>query len=126
MLTDTTFWLDLFEERRTQGLTGPVGQFIARHRAFRFYVSIITWGELAEGFPEYGDLERALRGIALLPLPQHVVWEGSRIQRQLAARGGRLGENDTWIAATALSWGKRLVTRDGAFRRVPRLVTVPY
>ena len=126
MLTDTTFWIDLFEEKRANGLCGPVGAFFARSRAQSFYVSIITWGELAEGFPEYGDMDNVLRGIAVLPLPRHVVWTGSRIQRDLNAQGKRLGENDTWIAATALTWGKRLVTRDKAFERVPRLAVVPY
>ena len=32
-----------------------------------------------------------------------------------------LGENDAWIAATALAYGATLVGRDPAFARVPRL-----
>jgi hypothetical protein len=33
----------------------------------------------------------------------------------------RLGENDAWIAATALAYGATLVGRERAFTRVPRL-----
>ena len=125
MLTDTTFWIDLLDERRS-GAPGPVAAFMARQRRQEFHVSVVTWGELAEGFLELAALEYFLRGVRVLPLPQQVVWTGSRLQRQLSQRGGRLGENDTWIAATALTWGKRLVTRDRAFGRVPRLGVVAY
>ena len=123
MLTDTTFWIDLLTERQA-GRRGPVHDFMAAHRTSAFYVSIITWGELAEGFAEHSQLDQLLRGVRILPLPRQVVWMGSRVQRLM--RRSRLGENDTWIAATALVWGKRLVTRDAAFSRVPRLTVVPY
>lgn len=125
MLTDTTFWIDLLQERRER-LRGPAARFIAQHRAFQLLISIVTWGELAEGFAEHRDLQDFLRGVRVLPLPQQVAWEASRIQRELAANGGRLGENDNWIAATARAWGYRLVSRDTAFARVPRLRVLRY
>ena len=121
MLTDTTFWIDLINERRRG--RGAVHAFLAAHRAHSFYVSIVTWGELAEGFEREAQLNQFLRGVQILPLPRQVVWEGSRVQRTLDSR---LGENDAWIAATALAWGKRLVSRDNAFRRVPRLNVIDY
>jgi len=55
-----------------------------------------------------------------------VAWEAGRIERELAEHGQRLGENDNWIAATARTWGLRLVTRDEAFTRVPGLTVVGY
>ena len=125
MLTDTTFWIDLLEERRG-GQRGPASTFIARHRAFDLFVSIVTWGELAEGFPELEGPNVLLRGVRVLMLTHQIAWEASRIQRELAATGGRLGENDSWISATARTWGHRLVSRDGAFGRVPRLHVVRY
>ncbi len=125
MLTDTTFWIDLLEERR-ENRRGGARAFIARHRAHEIYVSVVTWGELAEGFENYSGLERLLRGVRVLMLPQQIAWEASRIQRELALIGGRLGENDSWIAATARAWGQRLVTRDDAFERVPRLRLARY
>ena len=123
MLTDTTFWIDLLEER-TRRQSGPAARFIATHRAIRFRVSVVTWGELAVGFNSARDLALTLRGVRLLFLPQQVAWEASRIEREIA--GERLGENDNWIAATARVWGLRLVTRDAAFARVPRLSLVSY
>src|SRR5580658_3612264 len=123
MLTDTTFWIDLLQER-TRRQHGDASRFIAAHRALRFQVSVITWGELAEGFDSGYDLALLLRGVRLLFLPQQVAWEASRIAREIP--GQRLGENDNWIAATARSWGLRLVTRDTAFARVPRLSLVDY
>lgn len=131
VLTDTTFWIDLVEERiaRQKGKprsSEPAHDFMARHRAFRFSVSIVTWGELAEGFADYSALDHFIRGVHVLPLPRQVVWTGSRIQRELGKRGLRLGENDAWIAATGLAWGKRVVTRDNRFSSVPRLNVVAY
>jgi hypothetical protein len=123
MLTDTTFWIDLLQERNSRQ-PGDASRFIAAHRASRFQASVITWGELAEGFASARDLALLLRGVRLLFLPQQVAWEASRIAREIA--GQRLGENDNWIAATARVWGLRLVTRDNAFARVPKLSVVRY
>ncbi len=125
MLTDTTFWIDLDAERH-RGRVGPATRFLAAHRAGQLMVSVITWGELAEGFTDPGELGKLLFRVRVLPLPQHVAWEAARIARELAASGGRLGENDNWIAATARAWGMRLVSRDTAFGRVPRLRVVSY
>jgi len=125
VLTDTTFWIDLLEERHENRL-GGAGAFIARHRSHELYISIVTWGELAEGFEDFRGLETLLRRIPVLMLPQQIAWEASRIQRELAQGGRRLGENDSWIAATARAWGQSLVTRDSAFERVPRLRLAHY
>lgn len=125
MLVDTTFWADIERERR-QGPRGPARRFIAQHRAYELRVSIVTWGELAVGVTAVEELERLLAGIRVLMLPRQVAWRASRLQRQLAAAGAELAENDNWIAATALTWGLRLVTRDAAFRRVPGLTVVSY
>jgi tRNA(fMet)-specific endonuclease VapC len=125
MLTDTSFWIDLLEERRHHR-PGSASHFIAEHRSFDLRVSIVTWGELAEGFADLDHLTAFLRGVRILMLPQQIAWEASRIQRELAAVGSRLGENDSWIAATARAWGYRLVTRDDAFGRVSRLQLVRY
>ena len=72
------------------------------------------------------ELDRLLRRVRVLMLHRQVAWEAGRIERQLAQTGGRLGENDNWIAATARIWGLRLVSRDEAFTRVPRLDVVSY
>ncbi len=125
MLTDTTFWIDLAEERAS-GTLGGAHRFIGRHRSQELQVSIVTWGELAAGVNSPAELDRLLRRVRVLMLHRQVAWEAGRIERELAARGSRLGENDNWIAATARTWGLRVVTRDVAFARVPRLRVVAY
>ena len=125
MLTDTTFWIDLAEER-ANGLPRGAHQFLARNRAQNLEVSIITWGELAAGVEEPEELDRLLRRIRVLMLHRQIAWEAGRIERELAATGMRLGENDNWIAATARAWGLRLVSRDAAFSRVPGLTVAGY
>lgn len=125
MLTDTTFWVDLLEERITRQ-PGPAHAFLAAHRAHELRVSIVTWGELAEGLETSADLALLLRHVRIVMLPAQVAWESSRIQRELRATGGRLGENDAWIAGTARVWGFPLVSRDAAFARVGRVRVVGY
>src|SRR5947207_15412643 len=123
MLTDTTFWIDLMEERRDDRI-GPARSFIARHRAETLQVSVISWGELAAGFRSSSDLNALLHRVRIVYLHLQVAWEAGSIERELGSRGGRLGENDNWIAATARAWGLTLVTRDAAFRRVPKLKVI--
>lgn len=125
MLTDTTFWVDLAQER-ANGAAGAAHDFLGRHRAQTLEVSIVTWGELAAGVRRPEELDRLLRRVRVLMLHRQVAWEAGRIERELAETGARLGENDNWIAATARTWGLRLVSRDAAFTRVPRLGVVSY
>jgi len=125
MLTDTTFWVDLLEER-ANGEEGRAHTFLARSRIQTLRVSIITWGELAAGVSTSQELFQLLNRIRVLPLPLQVAWEASRVDRELARLGERLGENDNWIAGTARAWGMRLVSRDAAFLRVQRLRVVAY
>jgi predicted nucleic acid-binding protein len=125
VLTDTTFWIDLLEERR-DAQRGPANRFLAAHHASALEVSIVTWGELAAGFDSTAELDHLLRRVRVMNLHMQVAWEAGRIERELGQRGERLGENDNWIAATARVWGLRLVTRDDAFQRVPGLTVMRY
>ncbi|HUR46787.1 MAG TPA: type II toxin-antitoxin system VapC family toxin [Candidatus Saccharimonadales bacterium] len=125
MLTDTTFWIDLLKERRDRS-KGPASEFLARNRSSAIEMSIITWGELAGGFESSAEMDNLFRGARILHLHMQVAWEASRIERELRNQGGKLGENDNWIAATARIWGLRLVSRDEAFARVPNLDIVSY
>ena len=125
MLTDTTFWIDLAEETAANQ-SGPARRFLARQRASSLEVSIITWGELAAGVNSPSELDHLLRRVRIVNLHLQIAWEAGRIERELAERGARLGENDNWIAATARTWGLPLVSRDVAFQRVPNLRVVLY
>jgi predicted nucleic acid-binding protein len=125
VLTDTTFWIDVVEERQERR-RGPAHHFLSRNRSHILRVSVITWGELAAGVERVEEMYHLLNRVRVLLLPLHVAWEASRLERELALSGGRLGENDNWIAATARAWGMPLITRDEAFQRVPRLRIVGY
>ena len=125
MLTDTTYWVDLAQERASrQG--GPAHQFLARHRTQALEVLIITWGEAGGGCEGAGGTGSAAAARARVMLHRQIAWEAGRIERELAQSGSRLGENDNWIAATARVWGLRLVSRDAAFTRVQGLRVVAY
>jgi predicted nucleic acid-binding protein len=52
-----------------------------------------------------------------------IAWRAALLQTSLARR---LGENDAWIAATAIAYGAILVGRDSTFARVPRLNYLPF
>ena len=67
MLTDTTFWVDLAQER-ANGAAGAAHEFLGRHRAQTLEVSIVTWGELAAGVRRPEELDRLLRRVRVLML----------------------------------------------------------
>jgi len=56
--------------------------------------------------------------LALVQLSSAIAWRTATLEGSLARR---LGKNDAWIAATALSCEATLVAREKAFERVPRL-----
>ncbi len=49
----------------------------------------------------------------------------SQIDRELIETGGRLGEDDNWIAAFCRYYGQPIISRDTAFDRVDRLRRLP-
>lgn len=57
----------------------------------------------------------------VLPITRAVVRRYGRLKAGLEAQGTPAGENDLWIAATALAHRLVLVTRDRAFRQMPGL-----
>lgn len=57
----------------------------------------------------------------VLPADIEVASEYGRLKRRLRALGKPIPENDTWIAATAITHGLRLLTRDRHFEHVERL-----
>ena len=79
---------------------------------------MITW---EEGLGRAAEVDLILQQVRLTLIPKQVACETSRIQRELAALGRRLGENDAWLAGTARSWGMRLISNDRRFDDVPRL-----
>jgi len=93
--------------------------------------STIVLGEIRYGLnrltlgKKRTDLEnRALRtllGIPIEQVTQPISDEFGRLKASLEAQGIILGDNDLWIAATALSLSYTLITRDSIFIRIPGL-----
>ena len=117
LLLDTSFLIE-FEEELAGRVSGPARSVLASHRRRPVVISIITLGEFAEGFTDPKALVEFLAPFRVVQLSRAIAWRTAALQASLSRR---LGENDAWIAATALSYEATLVAREKAFERVPRL-----
>ena len=117
LLLDTSFLIE-FETELLHRKTGPASTVLARHRRQAVAISIITLGEFADGFTDPRALVEFLAPFRVVQLSRAIAWRMAALQGSLSRR---LGENDAWIAATALFYEATLVAREKAFERVPRL-----
>lgn len=118
MICDSTFFVALDRERRRRQ-EGPAHSFLRAHAAEEIAMSVITRGELARGFPRRADSEDFCTGFTVYPLDEDVLWKAAEVFQDLRKRGEPTGENDLWIAATALVAGHPLVTANiKDFRKV--------
>jgi hypothetical protein len=119
MLLDSSYLIDLEEEIAARRF-GPASAFATAHRQSAPRISIITVGELAAGAADESAMRRFLARYRVITLKPQIAYFAGRLERALTARGQRLGENDNWIAATALYYGEPMVTNDNDFARVVR------
>jgi tRNA(fMet)-specific endonuclease VapC len=94
-------------------------------------ISVITVSELLHGVHRATGarrtrrrafVEHLLAGFEPLPVTERVARVHAEIWAALADRGEVLGAHDLWIAATAVTHGLGLATRNAAdFERVPGL-----
>ena len=117
LLLDTSFLIE-FERERANRRTGPAIAYLAVRPLEPVAISIITLGEFAEGFESPVDVESFISRFRVVQLSRSIAYRTAAVQSALPRR---LGENDAWIAATALAYGATLVGREHAFERVPRL-----
>ena len=93
----------------------------------RTAVSVVTVGELRHGVLMAQDVETRHRRLTTLelalsldPLPiddrAADVWAG--LVPGLRAQGGRMPLNGSWIAASAMQFGLRLITTDAHYQNV--------
>jgi predicted nucleic acid-binding protein len=119
LLLDTSALIDL-EEELARARVGPVRRFLGRTRKAPLACTTVTVGELASGGDE-AAVRFFLGRVRKLPLTEAVAYRAGELDRQMARAGQRLGENDNWIAATALLYSATLVYAHGDFDRVPKL-----
>lgn len=87
----------------------------------------MSWAEVAEGFETLVDHEQVVGRFTLLEVDAEIAWVASRIARQLKGAGQHVGDNDIWIAATAVAFGLPLVSNNARhFGRVPGLKLLAY
>jgi predicted nucleic acid-binding protein len=123
MLVDTTFLIDLLEERE-RGLRGPAHRWLARRE--RIWTTVVSVGELAVGMIDNNAARGFFANWRVVRLHPAIAYEAAAIERELLRVGGRLGENDNWIAAFARYYGEPLVSNDAAFDRVRGIRRVSY
>lgn len=116
MLLDSSYLIDL-EEEIGERKFGPAMAFLNAHRRSAPRISVVTMGELAAGTNDELNVRRFLARYRQIPLKPEIAWLAGRLERILSRKGQRLGENDNWIAATALYYGEPIVTNDNDFGR---------
>ena len=72
-------------------------------------------------------MRAGLHLFTVVEIDESVAWTASRVARELKRAGAHIGDNDIWIAATALAYGLPLVSRNlRHFGRVTNLQVVTY
>jgi predicted nucleic acid-binding protein len=122
LLLDTSFLIEL-ETEVSSRVRGPARRYLALRAREAIAVSIVTLGEFAEGFDDKAEVEAFLAPFRVLQLSRSIAYKTAAMQSALPQR---LGENDAWIAATALAYDAELAGRENAFKRVPRLKYKPF
>ena len=101
--------------------------FLRAHLDAPLYTSRICWAEFAEGCTSQAEANHGTARFTVIGLSEAVAWEASRIARLLKTAGLHIGDNDVWIAATALAYGLPLVSHNVRhFSRVPGLTIAAY
>ena len=126
MMLDTCFLIDLQREFR-KGERGRATAFLEANRSGAFSISVITVTEFLEGFATIAEGERLLRAYSRVNLDSKVASQAAVFRRQLRLDGNLIGDFDILIAATAVTEGLPLVTRNlGHFQRLPELELIEY
>ncbi|MBK8998975.1 MAG: type II toxin-antitoxin system VapC family toxin [Myxococcales bacterium] len=126
---DTTFLIDLQNERRSRGAARGAIAFLEAHPDVEVLLPAVALGEYLEGFddPDGPDARGLVASLRLLDVTPEVARVYAGAARALRSSGRLIGTNDLWIGCTALASGLPLLTRNVEhFRRIPRLEVVAY
>lgn len=122
LLLDASYLIALSREEE-QRRAGSAVAFLRANPGRPTVVSLVAAGEYLEAVDDVNVALRFLRRHTLIGLSLAIARKGAELQSRL---GQRLGENDAWLAATALAHGFTLVSSDRDFARVPRLRLVDF
>jgi predicted nucleic acid-binding protein len=126
MLYDTEFLIAYAHGYKGVGKV-RAAKFLAENGSSPTYISRVTWMEIAAGHERPAALKADTHLFTILEIDEVVAWQASRIRRYLRRLGTPIGDNDIWIAATALCYGLPVVTNNVThFGRVPDLKILTY
>ena len=93
-------------------------EFLAGHTAETMRISVITFGELDEGYedPASSALDELIAPYGIIDISQSVARGYAAISRSIRSSGDRWGDNDLWIGATGLKPTNRSLSRSGSFQ----------
>ena len=125
MIADTSFLIHLMRER-DEGRRGPALSFLAAQRGQVVRTCIVSIAEIAVGFRRSGDAWQYFKAFRIYPLHGGIAEAAADVDRELILAGGRLGENDNWIAGFARYYQEPIISLDTAFDRVRRVRRLVY
>ncbi len=111
MIFDSTFFVALHRELQRSEV-GSAHRLLASHPHEVPGMSEITRAELARGFATRAAWLDFCDRFVVFPFDDGVAWRAAVIFSDLRRRGVPTGENDLWIAATAIEADETLVTRN--------------
>ncbi len=119
-LFDTSFVIDLF--RHDEAALDFARK--ADSEGYLKAISVVTFHEVMRGLYFLNSEDRvakgeaALRRFDILPYSENIAKVAAKIDAELARSGQMLSFPDVVIAATAVFYGLKLVTRDSHFERI--------
>jgi tRNA(fMet)-specific endonuclease VapC len=92
--------------------------------ADEIYLSAITIGQMLMGLEDQAELARFLGSprVSLLDVDEATAERYAVIFTTLRRAGTPIPTNDLWIAASAMQYGLRILTRDSHFTKVPQIL----
>jgi predicted nucleic acid-binding protein len=128
LILETSFLVDL-ERELIGGADGPAQRFLQENAAQKLHITFTIAGELAAGprVSEQSSWDRLVSPFDVLGCTPEVSWRYGQLYRYLKSNGLLIDTNDLWIAATAVTFGMPVVTRNERhYGRVPNLEVIGY
>jgi predicted nucleic acid-binding protein len=124
-LLDTNAVSDLMRDHaqvksRVSNHPGPVVTSVVVVGEIRYGLSRLPAGKKRNGLE--ARAQGILAAFPVEPVTEPIADAYGRLKASLESQGLNLNDNDVWIAATALTNGHLLVTRDRLFSQVPALL----
>jgi predicted nucleic acid-binding protein len=115
VLLDSSFLIAIDRETATSE-KGPAKAFLPRLLGRKIVISVVTAKEVLEGAAEEGEAMRSLQRFAIQGIHLAHAQKCAGLERRASRR---MGENDAWIVATAVSLDADVVGADRrAFERL--------